>query len=94
MYFNLSGKRFKICMTVNVEGTSICDSHRKSAAFSCLICPSSPQLQKKKEGRGLVGSSLWLQQIMGLRVKVGMGNRTHGPQESGDLAGWAGPGEQ
>lgn len=57
VYFNLSGKRFKICMTVNVEGTSICDSHRKSAAFSCLICPSSPQLQKKKKEEGLLGAA-------------------------------------
>ena len=77
-----------------MEGTSICDSHPKSAVFLCLICPSSPQLQRKKEGRGLVGSSLWLQQIMGLRVKVGMGNGIYGSQESRDPAGWAGPGEQ
>ena len=53
--------------------------------FPCLICPSSPQLQRKKKGRGLVGSSLWLQQIMGLRVKVGMGNGIYGLKKAETL---------
>lgn len=60
--------------------------HPESATILCSICPSSPQLQKRNEGKGLDGNGL----IMELGVRVEMGKGTHGPQERGDLAGWAG----
>lgn len=57
--------------------------HPAFAIFSCPISPSSLQLQQKREGKEAKQNDI----IRGLGVRVGLGRKSHGLQERGNLAG-------
>lgn len=76
-----------------MEGTSICDSHPKSAVSVLNLPLFSTTSEEKKRKR-----ACWEQPLVatdhGLASQSRDGKWNIRPQESRDPAGWAGPGEQ